>query len=354
MSPYCNFFYSIFEKWGLNKKMYKNYDIKSAWKKDDFIDNSWITYLSDNQREELYKAALSLPDNESDWLKLKKEDIKIPLLQSLLDESNLELDSGRGFVLLKNLGEFEQDESLAYRINWVLALCLGDVIAQNANGEVIGPVKAIVNATDNGADTRGYVSNAELRFHCDGGDVASLLCVRQAPKGGLSTIVSLPTIHNIMLSECPEHLDTMYKGFKLYMRKEGDLESSVVGPIPIFIPQEDDLLSFINIRLMELPFETQGIPMPKNQRLALDAFESIAERADTKFEFKLQSGDMLLCHNFRCMHKRSSFIDHEDPKKCRLMLRLWYNLRNGKVEKMTGSSDRPGYFDKAPYVIRHS
>jgi len=38
-------------------------------------------------------------------LNLKKEDIKIPLLQPLLDESNIELDSGRGFVLLKNLGE---------------------------------------------------------------------------------------------------------------------------------------------------------------------------------------------------------------------------------------------------------
>ena len=85
--------------------MYKNYDIKSAWKKDDFINSSWITYLADNQREELYNAALSLPDNESDWLNLKKEDIKIPLLQPLLDESNIELDSGRGFVLLKNLGE---------------------------------------------------------------------------------------------------------------------------------------------------------------------------------------------------------------------------------------------------------
>jgi hypothetical protein len=85
--------------------MYKNYDIKSAWKKDDFINSSWVTYLSDNQRKELYKAALSLPDNESDWLNLKKEDIKIPLLQPLLDESSIELNSGRGFVLLKNLGE---------------------------------------------------------------------------------------------------------------------------------------------------------------------------------------------------------------------------------------------------------
>ncbi len=34
--------------------MYKNYDIKSAWNKDDFINSSWITYLSDNLREELY------------------------------------------------------------------------------------------------------------------------------------------------------------------------------------------------------------------------------------------------------------------------------------------------------------
>ena len=77
--------------------MYKNYDIKSAWKKDNFLNSSRVTYLSYNQRKELYKAALSLPDNESDWLNLKKEDIKIPLLQPLLDESNIELDSGRGF-----------------------------------------------------------------------------------------------------------------------------------------------------------------------------------------------------------------------------------------------------------------
>ena len=33
--------------------MYKNYDIKSAWKKDDFNDSSWTTYLSDNQREKM-------------------------------------------------------------------------------------------------------------------------------------------------------------------------------------------------------------------------------------------------------------------------------------------------------------
>ena len=34
--------------------MYKNYDIKSVLKKDDFINSSWITYLSDYLREELY------------------------------------------------------------------------------------------------------------------------------------------------------------------------------------------------------------------------------------------------------------------------------------------------------------
>ena len=66
---------------------------------------------------------------------------------------------------------------------------------------------------------------------------------------------------------------------------------------------------------MELPYETQGEPMPAEKRAALDAIEEIAERAEYKLQFKLQPGDMLLVQRLRCMHKRSGFIDHPDPKK---------------------------------------
>ena len=158
------------------------YQTPSAWKSKDFDDSSWIDILSNDQREELLMLAKSLPDNEDEWLNISKDDLALNFLKPLFIQTNKELDMGRGFVLLRGLGISEDDEDLAYRVNWILALGLGDVIAQNANGEVIGAVQAVVQADDNGANTRGYVSNAELRFHCDGGDVASLVCVRQAQR----------------------------------------------------------------------------------------------------------------------------------------------------------------------------
>jgi hypothetical protein len=245
------------------------------------------------------------------------------------------------------------DIDYAYRVNWILALGLGDVIAQNANAEVIGAVQAVVDADDNGLNTRGYVSSAELRFHCDGGDAVTLLCVRQAPEGGFSSLVSMVSIHNTMVEECPQHLETLYRGLHMFMRKEGDLSGGELPRQPLFFPQQDRVLAWINLRLMELPYESSGKPMPTKERAALDALEEIAERPEHKLTFKLQPGDMLLTHNYVCMHKRSNFADDPDPDKSRLMLRLWYNIAGGRVEAIQPAEQRAGYFTQAPYVIRH-
>ena len=328
------------------------YTTDAAWTSIDLADKRWIYVLESDELRELYRAAKSLPDNESAWLDLTRDDFDLPKLNPVFDRANEELERGRGVCLIRGI-ELRGDRDFAYRVNWVLALGLGSVIAQNANGEVIGAVEAVVQATDNGADTRGYVSNAELRFHCDGGDVASLLCVRQAPEGGLSSLVSMVSIHNTMLKECPHHLEVLYQGLKIFMRAEKGLESAISEkPLPIFMPQDDGLLAFINLRLMELVYEAQNEDMPADKRAALDAFEEIAERSEYKFSFKLEPGDLLLTHNFTCMHKRSSFVDDPDLEKSRLMLRLWYNIPGGRVEAIQPPDKRAGYFTQAPYVIR--
>ena len=93
--------------------------------------------------------------------------------------------------------------------------------------------------------------------------------------------------------------------------------------------------------------------MPAAERAALDALEEIAERPENKLTVKLQPGDMLLVHNFVCMHNRSHFVDDPDPVKSRLMLRLWYNLPTGRVQTVQPAEQRAGYFTQSPYVIRH-
>lgn len=332
---------------------FQTYMGPAAWKAGDFEDSQWIHNLTTEQREELSQAARRLPENEDQWLKLESKDLDLPSTSPALDALSTELEEGCGFALLRGIDLAPTDIDHAYRVNWVLARALGNVIAQNANGEVIGAVQKVVEADDNGLETRGYVSNAELRFHCDGGDVASLLCVRQAPEGGFSSLSSMISVHNAMARECPQHLATLYRGLPMYMRKEGEMESNELPRRPLFYPQTDSLLAWANLRLMELPYEAAGHAMPDAEREALDAFEEIAERDQNKLTFKLEPGDLLLVHNFTCLHKRSGFIDDPSPDKSRLMLRLWYNVPGGRVESMQKTHERQGYFTQNPYIIRH-
>ena len=333
--------------------VFKSFEGPAAWRAEQYEGTEWVDVLSSSQKQELADAARALPNDESQWLTMSREDLSLTNLAPRLAQVNSALEQGCGFAVMRGIDLPPADVDYAYRVNWILALALGDVIAQNSNGEVIGAVQAVVDADDNGLDTRGYVSSAELRFHCDGGDVASLLCVRQAPEGGLSSLVSMISIHNTMVRECPEHLATLYRGLHMFMRKEGDMASSELPRQPLFFPRGDHILAWINLRLMELPYESVNKPMPADERAALDAVEEIAERPEHKLTFKLQAGDMLLVHNYVCMHKRSSFVDDPDPDKSRLMLRLWYNLSGSRVEAIQPKEQRGGYFTQAPYVIRH-
>ena len=331
----------------------KQFEGPSAWRSEQFACNDWIGALTPGQKQELDAAARALPADESRWLALTRADLDLPALGPRLDQVTEELEAGRGFAVLRGIDLPPTDLDYAYRVNWVLAVALGNVIAQNTNGEVIGAVQAAVDADDNGLNTRGYVSNADLRFHCDGGDVVTLLCVRQAPVGGLSSLVSMHSIHNAMARECPEHLQTLYRGLHMFMRKEGDLDSAVTPRQPLFFDRGDHLLAWINLRLMELPYESADKPMPPAERAALDALEAIAERPEHKLTFKLRPGDMLLTHNYVCMHNRTHFTEDPDPDKSRLMLRLWYNVPGSRVEAIQPPEQRGGYFTQAPYVIRH-
>ena len=68
---------------------------------------------------------------------------------------------------------------------------LGTPVMQNARGEVLSEVFDRYAGAERGVDTRGYESNDELRFHCDGGDCIGMSCVRQSPIPCTNGLVSL-------------------------------------------------------------------------------------------------------------------------------------------------------------------
>ena len=105
-----------------------------------------------------------------------------PAVEALLHRARDELATGRGFVLLRGLDA--SDIERLRRVFWIIGNGLGEPVMQNARGEVLSLVADRFAGAERGVDTRGYESNDELRFHCDGGDCIGMSCVRQAPEGG--------------------------------------------------------------------------------------------------------------------------------------------------------------------------
>jgi Taurine catabolism dioxygenase TauD, TfdA family len=62
---------------------------------------------------------------------------------------------------------------------------------------------------------------------------------------------------------------------------------------------------------------------------AIDTFRATAR--DLQFETRLEPGEASFLNNYTIMHARSEFEDWGDPRKKRLMLRLWLDIeRNAR------------------------
>jgi len=302
-----------------------------AWKRSDLdVNRGWEVSFSQLELAQLEKAAKSLPADTSQWTDIDREGIDAPDLDKRIALMRAEIGDGLGFSKISGFDSSRYDQDMLHRIYWVIAVMLGNVVAQNAKGELIGYVEDLIGGRARGNDDRGYTSSDELRFHCDGGGVSALFCVRQAPEGGENAIVSLFSVYNELLNNYPEHLEVLHRGFPLYLRKEsGDgKEKGAVTDfrIPTFSETEGRMTAWLNLKLAELASEVADSDYTARELAALKCIEEIAERDDMKFSFRLNPGELVIINNFALMHKRSAFKDSDDVSKKRLMMRLWLNL----------------------------
>lgn len=303
---------------------------KRAWTRADIdSDTSWHIPLTPGEIAELEAAARSLPDDIADWVQMSRSDISAPTLAATMDKASAEIAHGFGFAKISGIDVTPYDADMLHRVYWIIATLLGHVITQNAKGELIGYVTDKIAGAARGTNDRGYTSSDELRFHCDGGEVSSLFCIRQAPTGGVNALVSLLSVYNEILEKHPEHLETLYRGFPLYMRKEGDdkrLGKVQERRIPAISEHQGRMTAWLNIKLSELASSMSESEFSEGDMAAIQCVEQIAEQDSLKFDFRLAPGELVIVNNMSLMHKRTAFQDDPDPAKKRLLLRLWLNL----------------------------
>ena len=244
-------------------------------------------------------------------------------LQPVLDA----LNSGRGFAIIERVPIEQSEVEEVLSMYWLIGQFLGKPMEQNIQGTLLYDVRDTGQNVAQGA--RFSVTNAESSFHNDNSfgdmlpDLVGLLCLHTAKSGGQSQLVSGYALHNELLENHPNVLETLYQLFCFDRRGQFKAGESSTSQFPIFQWSGDELTLRYLHYYIQVGHERAGKKLTTDQRKALEVVEELLSRADFRVEFSLQPGQMLFTNNHWILHNRTAFEDYTDPERRRHYVRLW-------------------------------
>lgn len=302
---------------------------RRVWTAQDAARDPNIWELSTYELAEVEAARAAVRAKGLTSGQFERDDFPLSAMATRIDAVREELLAGRGYVVMRHLPVEQYSVEDLEIIYYGLGLHLGQIVSQNGRGDVL------THVTDHGfapgnPNVRGYQDRRSQPPHTDPTDVVALLCIRKALSGGASSVINVGALYNEMLATCPQHLETLYRGFYMDMRGEGSEGDSPAGTTPIRVPifsyHNGVLSSWFARRVFDSAFAKRGETPTPEETAALDAFEQLSQRDEFTAHMELQPGDIQWVNNYAVMHARTSFEDHPEVDRKRLMVRLWLNI----------------------------
>ena len=243
-----------------------------------------------------------------------------PGLEALANDVRAALRDGLGMIVVQGIDRSRTSKEDCERILWVLGAFLGEANMQNPRGDRITHVKHDKDVPQG----RGYRSTAELSPHTDAYAILGLMCLERAESGGVSRAASALAIHNEVLAQRPDLLETMYRGTRY---ASSDARGTSVGPtaknIPIFSNVDGKVSCFFSRQNMTEAARQLGQSLDPAFAEAADYFQALALDPRFMVEFMLDPGEILFANNYTLLHARTEFEDSE--RHTRDLLRIWLN-----------------------------
>jgi len=258
---------------------------RGAWRGADFASpEEWTWNLPPAAVSELESALDKIrKDGRPVWT-LTRADFPAPSLDAAAGRLRQELESGRGFVVIRGLPIDRYSEDAAAVLYWGIAVHLADPIPQNARDEYLFSVR------DEGYNFERDYGTAGVRisrtadaidFHTDSSaayagytpDIVSLLALQTAKSGGLTAIVSAQTVHNILREERPDCLRRLYEPYYFDRRAELRPGESPTLFAPVLSFGDALTIRYFRFNLMR-GHDTAGAPLNESDREAIEALEA--------------------------------------------------------------------------------
>ncbi len=280
----------------------------------------WLRPFRADELAEIDAALASVKHRGLDLFDISKSDFPLPNFSRELATIARELELGRGMIMLRGLPLSYTPDDLR-TVYWGIGTYLGAAVSQNKNGEMLGVVKDFQEAYTN-TTRRGSKTSAMLQFHSDRCDVVGLLCVRKAKEGGASRIVSAVTMHNEIMRRRPDLIGLFYDDWDHSWQGEEPPGSRRTQRRPIFTWRDG---YFSGLFSPAYVWFAQDFPeVARHTPAQLDALHLFDELADElALNMHFEPGDIQLLNNHVIYHGRTSFVDHAEADKRRVLLRLW-------------------------------
>jgi len=169
----------------------------------------------------------------------------------------------------------------------------------------------------------GKQANNYFRLHTDRCDCITLLCIRKAPKGGLSRVASAKQIHNEMLKIRPDLCARLYAPYpRIWEGKDSKVD------LPVWSVEKGNFTtqvspSYIDNAQVLTDFPKYGVSkLSEDEIEGIDLIEEIG--LANSYDFMMEPGMVYWLNNHSVYHGRDSWrFEPENLETGRLMLRQW-------------------------------
>ncbi|MEI9988594.1 MAG: TauD/TfdA family dioxygenase [Rhizomicrobium sp.] len=241
-----------------------------------------------------------------------------------------ELQTGRGFLLLRGLPRERYSPDDLARIYVGLGVHIGQPVAQSHRGELLG---SVVDVSDIVEKPRGYRAGGQQGFHSDGTacDVIGLMCLRRAKVGGKSRIVSSVSLYNALVERRPDLAQVLCRGLPLRMHgpdAELSLSPGHTGgrPAPIFSFESGDFSCHMDAGNWLYAIKAGDTVASAIELEAYETLQKFAASDEFHLDMTIDEGDIQFINNRKILHSRLDYDDHDELARRRYMLRLWLEI----------------------------
>ena len=299
-------------------------DGPSAWMRADLEEvTTWRRDLSADQVAEIEAAAAPFAEGAQDIGGLEKTDFALTTLAEDIDTWVDDLLNGYGLLHIRGLVAGPDNIRQAATIFFGLGLHMGVPRSQNGKGHVLGHVCDLGLSSDD-PNVRIYQTTERQNYHTDSCDVAGLMCLKPAKRGGESGLVSSMAIYNEMRAQCPDLLAELLKPMYVDRRGEVTVDGLPYYQQPVYSWHEGYLSALYAPHYIRSAPRLAGVPaLTRKQIVALDTFDALADDPRFNITFNLEAGDILFVHNHTVMHDRLAYEDWGPGEGRRHLLRLW-------------------------------